>query len=274
MKNTILIPFDFETTSNQPSSTRAVQLAAHAITIPRDGNPFAAEVQRDIIFHDYLNPGGISISDGAFEIHGITDAMVANAMLDEEASKLLYQFLLDHPDDELILAGHFITTFDVPILVRLAGQATLPENVKVLDSYTCVSRCFPRMMSKKLADTVKNLGLSDGEGAHDALADITFVQLILNHIYHGMKGEKQWTIGEMADWAMTPRVLTTCSFGKHIGKPYGKGEGCVPSGYISFICGAFEDPHPDLEATVLHHYGKRFWKKKASPIHRASVKGD
>lgn len=232
-----LLIFDFETTSNKPESTRVVQQAAMHNDV--------------VVFNELCNPG-LQISDGACEVHGITDEMVRDKPSDTERVTALAQYILERKD-EIIIAGHNVTTFDIPIMWRIAGVID-PPKIPVIDTLTCAIRTLPYADSHKLGDLFVALGLGSAENAHDALGDIEMVKKLIFAFMSALG----YDLEALVKWLATPRVLKTCHFGKHKGKPWGKGPGCVPSGYAMFMAKNFEDPHPDVELTILHHYGYRF----------------
>lgn len=245
-----LLGYDTETTSNRPETTRVVQVAA--VRREEDGT-------KTVILNQLCNPG-TDISDGAREVHGISNEMVKDAEPDSAVMKRLYQYVKEN-HEVIIVVGHNIVGFDLPILFTLGG-----ERIPILwiDTLVCATRVFPEAESHKLSDLVQWLQLGSNENAHDALADIEMVFLLLDHIRNGLN--KDWLA--MAEWCMTPRVLKRAHFGKHKGKLWGRaqpGEASgkyVPAPYVRFICEKF-DPTPDLVATIRHHYGMRFKKRSA-----------
>lgn len=239
----ILLPFDTETTSNVPATTRVVQVAAVAVSVD---DPLVVTP----VINTLCNPG-VDISDGAREVHGITNEMVADAPSDEEAILELAKYI-DERRGEIILCGHNCTTFDIPILERISGMSF--KDVPVIDSLVGVIRVFPDAPSHKLGEIVQHLGLDTGDKAHDAMADLLMVLKIVNHLSDGL--QMSWS--QMAEWCATPRILKRCHFGKHKGALWGKGPGCVPVGYVRFICERFEDVLPDMIVTIRHHYGMGF----------------
>lgn len=238
--NKDLLIFDFETTSNKPETTRVVQMAA-----------MLNELE---IFNELCNPG-LQISDGAHEVHGITNEMVADKPSDTERVKALAEYILER-QDSVILVGHNITTFDIPILWRIA-EVSNPPKIPVIDTLTCAIRTLPYVDSHKLGDLTVTLGLGTAENAHDAMGDIVMVKALVNLFMKSLG----YTLEELVEWLSSPRILKTCHFGKHKGKPWGREPGCVPAGYALFMAKNFEDPHPDVEATIRHHYGFRFTAK-------------
>lgn len=231
-----ILGFDFETTSNKPETTRVVQVAA--------------KMNGEVIFNQLCNPQ-VDITDGAREVHGISNEMVANAELDTDAVKRLAEFILERKGT-IILAGHNCTTFDVPILWRLAGIED-PPKLPVIDTLTCAIRTLPHAPDHKLGTLTQFLKLGDAANAHDALADIEMVFMLIDKF----RSDLGYTVPEMLTWLSTPRVLQVCHFGKHKGKPWGgvKGSGGVPYFYAKFIADNFDSVHPDVEATLRYHYG-------------------
>lgn len=270
----LLVPFDYETTSNKPQSTRGVQLAAMAMELPLYRS--WEHTPEPVLMMNEITDPEVDIHHEAAEVHGITPEMVAGKRADHVVSKELYDFL-EANQHRVILASHNGTTFDAPILWRLADmESERPRPPLVLPHIDCLilaTRIFPHAPNHKLSVTqaeyeknpeklkgvglIQHLKLGTGEGAHDALEDIRMVWSLISFIQKNLK-EGTWSLLDLAQWCASPRVLKICHFGKHKGKPWGKGPGCVPAGYVKFICGLFEDATPDMIATVQHHYGMSF----------------
>jgi DNA polymerase III epsilon subunit-like protein len=207
------------------------------------------------VFNQLCKPS-VDISDEAAAVHGITAEMVADKEPDSIAVKRLHQFVADNAND-IILCGHNIVGFDMPILWRIGGSK---PPVRFIDTLTCATRVFPTASSHKLSDLTQWLELGSTENAHDAMADIRMVFGLVDHVREGLMKP----LTDLADWCMQPKVLSHAHFGKHKGKKWGycpAGENprdYVPSWYVNFICEKFDDPTPDMIATIRHHYRKRF----------------
>ncbi len=272
----LLVPFDYETTSNKPQSTRGVQLAAVALELPQYRSWEALSPDAVKMRVNEITDPQVDIHHEAQEVHGITPEMVVGKRADYEVSQELYDFLAENLD-RVILATHNGTTFDTTILWRLAGMNSSkprpPLVIPHIDSLILATRLFPHAPNHKLSVTeeeyranpdklkgvglIQHLKLGSGEGAHDALEDIRMVVKLVLHVQRHFR-EGSMSLHELAAWCKEPRILKIAHFGKHKGKPWGKGPGCVPIGYVKFICGIFEDATPDMIATVQHHYGVSF----------------
>lgn len=244
-----LFGYDLETTSKYPDSARVVQVAG----IRRDEDRALTPV-----FNQYCQPG-CDISDEAAAIHGITAEMVKDAEPDHLMMKRLYKYVRDNKD-EIIIVGHNIIGYDIPILFTLGGE---PFPVRWIDTLVCATRVFPDAESHKLSDLAEWLQLGGHEDAHDAMADIQMVFAFVDHVRNGLG--KTWD--QMAEWCMAPRILKRIHFGKHKGKLWGRakpGENpkkYVPPPYVRNVIADKFEPTPDLVATLRHHYGMRFKKR-------------
>lgn len=251
-----LMVFDFETTGDNPRSARAVQMAALLVS-----------AQGEVTEYETLCDPGIPIGREAQAVHGISAEQVAGAPRDDEVVQAFMAPLLES-GAPLVLAGHFSRFYDEPILRRLAEPLVIPPVLHV-DTYVLASRIWPSAPTHKLSRSEAEaaeagergkigltqwLGLGDGAGAHDALEDVRMVKVLLDHI----ADMYDTTIPELAQYCDTPVVLKTCHFGKHKGKPWGRGPGCVPMGYCMSMLNWMEDPSPDMRATLSHHYGLTF----------------
>lgn len=245
----LLVPLDFETTSKHPATTRGVQLAAIAIDLDTGAC--------DTIIDTITNPG-VDIHHEAAEIHGITTEMCQGKVRDHIAATILYDWLAERKD-QVILATHNGTTFDLPILWRLAAEgdhrARPPLHLPHIDTLVAGTRFLPDQPSFKLVELVKNLGLGSGDGAHDAFEDLLMV-FDLVQFYVSRSGMSHI---DMAKWCSVGRVLSKCHFGKNRGKPWGTEPGCVPKSFVRrWITELWTDATPDMIATMRHHYGLTF----------------
>ncbi len=255
MQPPYLVCFDFETTSAEPRTARAVQLAAigfdYSLIPP----------QEKILTNEVLNPE-VTICHEAAAVHGITQEQASKGRVDKLACADLTDVLFNlRSKHEVVLAGHNSLGFDLPILERLSGASL--QDFPHIDTLVAATRLFPDAPNHKLSVSsaedqqkfggpglIQSLGLGTGEGAHDALADVRMVVALVEYCARGL-GK---SLVELADWCAEPRVLTVVHFGKHRGKHWKD----VPSGYIRFICEKFDTPTPDLVATVWHWHKEKF----------------
>lgn len=230
---------DWETTDKVPSLARGVQFAALALT---DEGEF-------IIGDQLCNPGE-PIHPGASEVHGITDEMVLDAEPDSEVAHEYRDFLAGVPG--VITAGHNSLTFDNPITDRLSEGNPHPpvSSYPHIDTMILAQRVYPNAPNHKLSDLVKWLELGDGEGAHDALADVRMVGVLIQH-FSEKTGKTPF---QLAEWIREPFVYETCHFGKHKGKDWKS----VPIFYVKWMTQNWTDPSPDLRATIKHHFNLEF----------------
>jgi DNA helicase II / ATP-dependent DNA helicase PcrA len=146
--------FDFETTGADPARCELVEIAA----IRFEGG---REVGR---FESLVRPSG-PIPPGATQVHGITDAMVADAPLPAPALQEFLTFLGDRD-----LVAHNGAGFDFPILRRLARAHGLPRPANALfDTLALARRLFPGERAS-LAALIDRFGIK-AEARHRALDD-------------------------------------------------------------------------------------------------------
>lgn len=239
--------FDTETTSNVPATTRVVQAALLEVQL-KDGIPDSDPV---VVMNQLANPG-VQIHHEAAEIHGITSEMVADQPPDHEVMIEVYEYLRVIHETGGFVSGHNVSTFDLPILFNRSGLPKIP--FRVIDTLTLATRCLPHAPSHKLGELTTWLGLGDAANAHDALADIRMCHELVKKFSFDLG----MSIQQLAEWCAIPRVLKIAHFGKHKGLPWGMGPGCVPFGYVKFITDKFDDPSPDMIATIRHHYKLEF----------------
>ena len=247
-----IIVFDWETTSAEPDTARGVQFAA----LSKFEGP---------LYNDYCDPE-VDIHHEASEVHGITPEMVKGKPRDFEFAADFLWFLNERGWP--ITAGHNSITFDIPITNRLAKMAGSPHKLRSLhlDTRLLASRVWPQAPSYRLSATEdeakKNgeigltqwLGLGSGEGAHDALADCQMVLALIDKISE----TTSMSVPELAEWMTKPFIHEVCNFGKHRGKKWGRGPGCVPYHYVKWCTENWKDASLDQQATILFHYNLHF----------------
>ena len=149
-----IIFFDLETTGLNIVKDRIVQIGA--IKVCQD----KADEVRNVL----INPG-MPIPPESTEIHGITDAMVADKPTFEKLAKAMLEWFRGCD-----LAGHNICGFDISVLSEEFARCgiTFPdESVNFIDTLKIermvnahkLEHCYKRYTGKTLTD------------AHDALAD-------------------------------------------------------------------------------------------------------
>lgn len=252
--------FDLETTSPQPSTCAAVQVALFHVKF----DDATGGLITDTIVDEIVDPG-MDVSDGALAIHGITADQIVGKRPDYEVLAEVYDWLKAHP--HVIVCGHNATTFDIPILFRcaqLANAMMKPEGgsirgrfpLRIIDTLVIARRVLHTAPNHKLAPLFEWITGQPAVDAHDALGDCKMVLALLE--YFG--GALAMNIDEMAEYCATPRILKYCTMGKHRGKLWGRGEGCVPSGFVHWMCANFDDPGQDLIVTIREKYNMRFRK--------------
>ena len=207
-----LICFDLETTSADYKTCGAVQVAAYRV---------GADTTEMLV--DEITRPCEPCSAEAIRVHGILPSRWENANTDYSVLKALYSVLLESKDD-MVLAGHNITTFDLPILWRLAGEP--PINIRVIDTLICALRCYPHLRSHKLSShegvpgLITALGLGKEAAAHTAAGDALMVGRLVDHFCRGLAKSEE----ALADWCLQPRVWAVCPWGKYKGVPWGIAE--------------------------------------------------
>lgn len=155
--------FDLETTGLNTTSDRIIELALIRVSPQGD---VLERVRR-------FNPG-IPIPPEATEIHGITDADVADEPPFSATARSLLE-LLDNCD----LAGFNIRRFDIPMLLAEFKRAGVPfsaQGRRLIDAQTIFHRQEPRDLS---AAARFYLGREHRE-AHTALGDIRTSAAVLS----------------------------------------------------------------------------------------------
>ena len=234
----LLIAFDTETTSADPSTTRVVQIAA----IQRS---FGSPTVDTVLLNELCDPE-VEIGKGASDIHGISAEMVKGKPSDKSFCAALVAHIDREVEDgkRVVLCGHNSDGFDVPILERLAGSKITVER---LDTLRLARRLYQTAENHKLGSLHEALGLGTADGAHDALVDI---KMVLNLVDKAIADSGK-TLEELVEWLKTPHIFETVHFGKHKGKKWG--DRSIPKWYIDWCRINFNDV--DVKATIGYHYG-------------------
>lgn len=252
----LLVMFDWETTSDKPDTTRGVQFAALGV---RDES-----VQFKM---EGLCDPEVSIHPNATEVHGITNDHVRGLEKDYEVAVRF----AEHLDAGSITAGHNSLAFDLPVTRRLARMGGSSEvfNQAHIDTMVLSQRVWPKAPSFRLSATEEEartpgaigltqwLGLGEGEGAHDAMADVLMVHALIKRL----QADTGKTLEGLAQWQLQPFIHSHCHFGKYRGYPWGPNG--VPRHYVQWCCNHWEKASIDMQATILYHYGLSFRFKGA-----------
>ncbi|GAK50727.1 DNA polymerase III subunit epsilon family exonuclease [Candidatus Moduliflexus flocculans] len=160
------VAFDLETTSGDTRTAGIVEIGAVKV---RDG----VIVGR---FGRLVNPE-IPITDGAFRVHGISDAEVAH----EPTFAQLLPELMEFIGDDMLVA-HNGFSFDFPILFRLYREATgaMLANRR-FDTLPLARRLFPGQPASVDA-LMQRFGIQDIGGRHRALDDAVYLTPIFERL--------------------------------------------------------------------------------------------
>ncbi|MCR4787566.1 MAG: topoisomerase DNA-binding C4 zinc finger domain-containing protein [Lachnospiraceae bacterium] len=156
------VVFDLETTGTSCYTDRVVEISAIKVI----NNEIAEE------FSSLVNPEQ-KIPYFASQVNGITDDMVADAPLFEEALQDFLEFIGDLP-----LVGHNIHCFDMKFIYRdsMEFYGAVPGNDYV-DTLYLARMCLPELDHHTLSDLASHYGIST-EGAHRALADCRMNRMV------------------------------------------------------------------------------------------------
>lgn len=165
--------FDLETTGKDVKNARVVEIGLEIYFPPGQGETYR-RVRR-------VNPG-VAIPADATEVHGITDADVADEPTFSQIARNLLAFL-----EQCDLAGFGVRRYDLPVLVhefKRAGirfdprRLTSGEDRKIIDLLMLFHLEEPR----DLAAAVRRYAERELEDAHSAAADTA----VLPHVLLGM----------------------------------------------------------------------------------------
>ncbi len=165
------VAFDLETTSGDTRTAGIVEIGAVKV---RDGEIIGK-------FGRLVNPE-LPITDGAFRVHGISDAEVEH----EPTFKELLPELLEFIGDDMLVA-HNGFYFDFPILFRLYREATgaMPLNRR-FDTLPLARRLYPGQPAGVDA-LMQRFEIQNIGGRHRALDDAVY----LTPIFERLQAEEQ-----------------------------------------------------------------------------------
>lgn len=163
LKNTFelqkdIVFFDIEATGLNVVKDRIVQIALIKFVKGQE-EPQQLEM--------LINPGHVMISEEAFQVHGISPAMVANKPTFDKVAEKLWTFIGDAD-----LAGYNSDRYDIPMLMEefaRCGYELDLDTRKTVD----VQKIFYKMEPRTLSAAYKLYCDKHIENAHDALADVT-----------------------------------------------------------------------------------------------------
>jgi len=238
-----LIFYDTETTGTDVSKDAVVQFGALQCTYNEDTGGLSPAT---VLMNTLCNPGR-KISEGASEVHGISDDDVAWATPDKQ---VLYQFstvlrqMSKH--NPVVLVGHNIERFDTPLIMQRWPSGHFNLNYSSIDTYTIAIREWPAM-PHKLEELYSWYAEGGKVKAHDAAADCFMVYTVLKKYL----SETGRSLEDIVDWLEQPQVLETYPFGKHKGVPTKD----VPHSYLKWCAQNFTEVHKDVEATICDALG-------------------
>ncbi len=154
------VVFDLETTGIRWQEDEIIEISAIWV----QGHRPAAE------YSTLVNPQR-HIPAGASRVNHITDGMVKDAPLLEEAMDGFCSFIGDS-----ILVGHNIHTFDMKFISRAAMRLYGKEiGNDYIDTLFLARQCLPQLSHHRLLDVAEHFGISTS-GAHRALKDCAMNQ--------------------------------------------------------------------------------------------------
>lgn len=222
-----VVVFDFETTGF--AKNHAVELAAVIYT--PDGQTHT--------YHSRCKPES-SIEDGAFAVHGISNAMVANERSDKEVVEEFWSDIneLHQPSfGPLTLGGHN-SAFDMRVLRKYIH---VPVDIPVLCTMKLGRLYSPEAENHKLTTLHAHLGCTGDFNAHAALDDCWMSFNILKHYMT----ETRLGYFDLAQGQAKPNTLKVVPFGKHKGELFS----VVPASYMNYMLNL-----SDLNADVAHNF--------------------
>ena len=140
-------------------------------------------IPTDKYFHEYINPNGKEISEGAYKVHGISNDFLNEKPIFDEVADNFLKFIADSP----VLAHN--ASFDVGFLnheLSLENKKTIADD-KVIDTLIIARSKHPGMPNN-LDALCKRYNISEQKrGLHDAKSDCE----LLAQVYIELIGGRQ-----------------------------------------------------------------------------------
>ena len=220
-----LIFFDCETTGVNMSKDKIIQLAVVSVNL----------VTKKMSKKSWMFNPGMPIPKESTEIHGITDAMVANSPKFSSVAKEIIELMKSG-----IPAGYNINTFDIPLVKRELFECG--EDISFMNEASFVTLDVFKIIKKLYARSLGEMYLrytgKELNSAHDAMADTMASYELLacmlkqeDSVPDTVKGindfyyDEKWDSLKKAD--VTGKLVydkdgvLTYNFGKCKGKPVG-----------------------------------------------------
>ena len=167
MKQKEFVVFDVETTGLSPlSGDRIIEIAAWKI---KDLKPTKK-------FHSLINPER-EISWGAYQVNGISQAMVAQVPKAKEVLPRFLEFI-----DGSLLVGHNVK-FDLGFLSHELSLLGLPweDKTAAIDTIKMARALLPGLMSYSLASVSEAFGIEMNQ-RHRAMSDVELTFAVFRHL--------------------------------------------------------------------------------------------
>lgn len=211
------IYYDTETTGVRPDKDNIIEIAAY-------------DPENDVSFCRFVNPG-VPIPPETTAIHGINDAMVADAGNFAQVG----QEFLDFCKGDVVLIAHNNDTFDALFLKHEFNRHTLtmPSHWKFLDTLKWARKYRKDLPRHPLQFLRETYGIQ-ANTAHRALDDVIILHKVFSFMLDDISIETAFTLMQEV------KELQHMPFGKHQGTPLSK----VPSSYIKWLNenGALDKP--------------------------------
>lgn len=158
--------FDLETTGVDPYKDRIVQFAI--TSIDKDGNEHGETM--------LINPE-MPISEGASAVTGIYDADVRESKTFKQVAQRIYDQFFKNAE---YICGYNILAFDLIILQREFDRAGIEfdyQREQVYDAYFVHKKFF----GNSLSGVYRLVTGTELIGAHDAMADVSATDVVMDH---------------------------------------------------------------------------------------------
>ena len=159
------VVFDIETTGLHPDSDQICEIAAIGV---KDGLPQGT-------FSTLVAIEG-SMPEAAGRVNGITDDMLKGAPAIGDALDAFLDFI----GDDAVLAGHNITSFDIPFIEAAAAKSGRDFTyLDVIDTLDAARELWPDLPGRSM-DSLRGILGIERTDAHRALADCYDELAVLN----------------------------------------------------------------------------------------------
>ncbi len=197
LNEAVFCALDIETTGNDPTIDRIVEIGIVKFKINREINTY----------EKLINPQS-PIPDDVIKIHGITDDMVSGSPTLGE----IVESLIDFIEDSVLVVHN--PEFDLSFIdIELKKYEIYKSNLAAFDTVRLAQKCFPELSSHKLNALCRHFDIPLKH--HRALSDASGCMELFRIIAKTLDPGGDWTVSDLKNYhgnMVRPRARTLKRF--------------------------------------------------------------